>query len=51
MKSFNLETVEGKMLNYYVQAQTAEARYKVQEAQLKLFLKRNNTTLKELDLE
>lgn len=32
-------------------AQAAEARYKVQEAQLRLFLKRNNTTLKELDLE
>ena len=32
-------------------AETAEARYKVQEAQLRLFLKRNNTTLKELDLE
>lgn len=32
-------------------AQAAEARYKVQEAQLRLFLKRNNTTLEELDLE
>lgn len=31
-------------------AEAAEARYKVQEAQLRMFLKRNNTTLKELGL-